>query len=102
MGKQRIEPNYRCRVLRLPDLDHCKLAVLNNLGSPARAASMNGSLLRLLCRLGDACDQNSILSANCPTRLPPASPMREARTCPNVPWPLVLSVRFWRGSSKFG
>jgi hypothetical protein len=24
-----------CRVLRLPDLDHCKLAVLNSLGSPA-------------------------------------------------------------------
>ena len=25
MGKQRIKPNYRRRVLRLPDLDHCKL-----------------------------------------------------------------------------
>jgi site-specific recombinase XerD len=35
MGKQRIKPNYRRRVLRLPDLDHCKLAVLNGLGSPA-------------------------------------------------------------------
>ena len=35
MGKQRIRPNYRHRVLRLPDLDHCKLAVLNSLGSPA-------------------------------------------------------------------
>jgi site-specific recombinase XerD len=35
MGKQRINPNYRRRVLRLPDLDHCKLAVLNSLGSPA-------------------------------------------------------------------
>ena len=35
MGKQRIKPNYRRRVLRLPDLDHCKLAVLNSLGSPA-------------------------------------------------------------------
>ena len=35
MGKQRIQPNYRRRVLRLPDLDHCKLAVLNSLGSPA-------------------------------------------------------------------
>ena len=35
MGKQRIEPNYRRRVLRLPDLDHCKTAVLNSLGSPA-------------------------------------------------------------------
>jgi hypothetical protein len=29
MGKHRIKPNYRRRVLRLPDLDHCKLAVLN-------------------------------------------------------------------------
>ncbi len=35
MGKKRIQPNYRRRVLRLPDLDHCKLAVLNSLGSPA-------------------------------------------------------------------
>ena len=35
MGQQRIKPNYRRRVLRLPDLDHCKLAVLNSLGSPA-------------------------------------------------------------------
>jgi len=35
MGKQRIKPNYRRRVLRMPDLDHCKLAVLNSLGSPA-------------------------------------------------------------------
>ena len=31
----RIKPNYRRRVLRLPDLDHCKTAVLNSLGSPA-------------------------------------------------------------------
>jgi integrase len=30
-----MKPNYRRRVLRLPDLDHCKLAVLNSLGSPA-------------------------------------------------------------------
>src|SRR6202040_3523641 len=35
MGKHRIKPNYRPRVLRLPDLDHCRLAVLNSLGSPA-------------------------------------------------------------------
>src|SRR5664279_5769498 len=35
MGKQRSKPNYRRRVLRLPDLDHCKTAVLNSLGSPA-------------------------------------------------------------------
>jgi site-specific recombinase XerD len=35
MGKNRIKPNYRRRVLRLPDLDHCKTAVLNSLGSPA-------------------------------------------------------------------
>ena len=34
-GQTRIKPNYRRRVLRLPDLDHCKLAVLNSLGSPA-------------------------------------------------------------------
>src|SRR5213082_834234 len=35
MGKARVKPNYRRRVLRLPDLDHCKRAVLNGLGSPA-------------------------------------------------------------------
>lgn len=35
MGKPRIKPNYRRRVLPLPDLDHCKMAVLNSLGSPA-------------------------------------------------------------------
>jgi len=35
MGKKKIKPNYRRRVLRLPDLDHCKAAVLNSLGSPA-------------------------------------------------------------------
>src|SRR5260370_30455162 len=35
MGKQRIKANYRRRVLKLPDLNHCKLAVLNSLGSPA-------------------------------------------------------------------
>jgi len=35
MGKRRTKPNYRRRILRLPDLDHCKIAVLNSLGSPA-------------------------------------------------------------------
>jgi hypothetical protein len=35
MSKHRVKPNYRRRVLRLPDLDHCKSAVLNSLGSPA-------------------------------------------------------------------
>jgi hypothetical protein len=34
MRKQRIMPNCRRRVLRLPDLDHCKTAALNSLGSP--------------------------------------------------------------------
>jgi hypothetical protein len=34
MGKKRIQPNYRRRTLRLPDLDHSKLAALNSLGSP--------------------------------------------------------------------
>ena len=35
MGKPRVKPNYRRRVLHLPDLDHCKTAVLNGLGSQA-------------------------------------------------------------------
>jgi hypothetical protein len=33
VGKKRIKPNYRRRVLRLPDLDHCKPSVLNSLGN---------------------------------------------------------------------
>ena len=35
MSKKRIKPSYHRRVLRIPDLDHCKLAVLNSLGSAA-------------------------------------------------------------------
>src|SRR5260370_2161428 len=34
MGKPRVKPNYRRRVLRLPDLDHCKTTVLNTPRSP--------------------------------------------------------------------
>jgi len=34
MGKPKVKANYRRRLLRLPDLDHCKRAVLNSLGSP--------------------------------------------------------------------
>ncbi len=34
MGKSKAKPNYRHTVLRLPDLDHSKLAVLNSLASP--------------------------------------------------------------------
>src|SRR5206468_6969192 len=34
MGKKKAKPNYRRSVLRLPDLDHSKLAVLNSLTSP--------------------------------------------------------------------
>jgi len=34
MGRKKVQPNYRRRTLRLPDLDHSKLAVLNSLGSP--------------------------------------------------------------------
>ena len=41
MGKQRIKPNYRRRVLRMPDLDHCKLAVLNSLARQPHAAFTN-------------------------------------------------------------
>ena len=35
MSRGRVKPNYRRRSLRLPDLDHCKRAVLNSLSSPA-------------------------------------------------------------------
>jgi integrase len=34
MRKKKAKPNYRRRVLRLPDLDHSKIAVLNSLSSP--------------------------------------------------------------------
>lgn len=34
MGKPKVKPNYRRRLLRLPDLDNCKRAVLNSLCSP--------------------------------------------------------------------
>ena len=34
MGKKKTQPNYRRTVLRLPDLDHSKLVVLNSLASP--------------------------------------------------------------------
>jgi site-specific recombinase XerC len=34
MRQKKAQPNYRRRTLRLPDLDHSKLAVLNSLGSP--------------------------------------------------------------------
>jgi integrase len=34
MAKKKVQPNYRRTVLRLPDLDHSKLAVLNSLASP--------------------------------------------------------------------
>src|SRR5258707_7308321 len=34
MGNRKAKANYRRIVLRLPDLDHSKSAVLNSLGSP--------------------------------------------------------------------
>jgi site-specific recombinase XerD len=45
MGKKKVQPNYRRRTLRLPDLDHSKLAVLNSLGSPgSRRVSSSRSI----------------------------------------------------------
>ena len=35
MRRKKCKPSYRRTVLRLPDLDHSKLAVLNSLTSPA-------------------------------------------------------------------
>jgi hypothetical protein len=34
MGKGKAKANYHRTILRLPDLDHSKSAVLNSLGSP--------------------------------------------------------------------
>jgi hypothetical protein len=36
MGKQKVKPNYRRRLLRLPGLYHCKRAVLTALVRAAR------------------------------------------------------------------
>ena len=38
MAKQKAKANYRRTVLRLPDLDHSKVAVLNSLTSPFKQA----------------------------------------------------------------
>jgi len=35
MRRRKCKPNYRRTVLRLPDLDHSKLAFLNSFTSPA-------------------------------------------------------------------
>ena len=35
MGNRKVKTNYRRVVLRLPDLDHSKMAVLNSLTSPS-------------------------------------------------------------------
>jgi hypothetical protein len=62
MGKQRIKPNYRRRVLRLPDLDHCKLAVLNSLGSPASRRVYEYAMINSL--LGTAPNPASLSTAS--------------------------------------
>jgi hypothetical protein len=46
MGKLRIKPNYRRRVLRLPDLDHCKLAVKHALAGARPSARERFSGMR--------------------------------------------------------
>jgi hypothetical protein len=51
MGKHKVKPNYRRRSLRLPDLDHCKRAVLNSLGSLASRRVHRLVLLRAPPRL---------------------------------------------------
>jgi hypothetical protein len=42
MGKHRIKPNYRRRVLRLPDLDHCaaSMSMPSTSSSPGTAPSL--------------------------------------------------------------
>ena len=41
VGKPSVRPNDRRRVLRLPDLDHCKTTVFNRLGSPPSPSRRN-------------------------------------------------------------
>jgi len=50
MGKQRIKPNYRRRLLRLPDLDHCQAAWVSRRQLVERSAKLR-SPATCLCKL---------------------------------------------------
>src|SRR5580692_4814083 len=52
MGKHRIKPNYRRRVLRLPDLDHCKLTVLKHAAGDSMRAKRDYAMLAMLFGCG--------------------------------------------------
>ena len=52
MGNRKAKRNYRRTVLRLPDLDHSKLAVLNSLASPGCNVTWPVILPENLCRRG--------------------------------------------------
>ena len=65
MGKHRIKPNYGRRVLRLPDLDHCKLAVLNSLGSPASRRVYEYAIDQFIAWYCSEPDSLSIASSSC-------------------------------------
>src|SRR5438270_1719515 len=70
MVKQRIKPNYRRRLLRLPDLDHCKRSVLNSLGSPASRRVYEYAIDQFIdwhCsepRLCDIVDQSGVVASS--------------------------------------
>jgi site-specific recombinase XerD len=48
MGKKRIKSNYRRTVVRLPDLDHSKTAVLNSLSSPGSRRGYQHAIERFI------------------------------------------------------
>src|SRR5258705_43504 len=52
MGKRKAKPNYRSTVLRLPDLDHSKSAVLNSLPLPSSRRVYQFAILALLLGCG--------------------------------------------------
>ncbi len=46
MGEKPNGPNYHRRVIRIPDFDDCKLAVLNSLSSPASRRTITPRVIR--------------------------------------------------------
>lgn len=75
MGKQKVKPNYRRQLLRLPDLDHCK-RVLNSLRSAAsRPAYPPADTNTWRCH-GRLLFDGDKRETDKPRRLGPAEPIR--------------------------
>jgi hypothetical protein len=81
MGKQRIKPNYRRRLLRLPDLDHCKRAVLDSLGSPASRRVYEYAIDQFIAWYNWARPEREQLSGRSPWLLIPPTSVRLMLAC---------------------